>query len=102
MTIFLKAYRYILDIDSVVHFVQNTYHVQNEVMNMILDKPFSIFEIVESFERFLNMKAKYHTIEKGDFFEVDNSKFKKSLSSKEELNGYIDVLYLDMIIKKYY
>ena len=102
INIFIKAYRYILDIDSVVYFIQKTYHIQNETIDMIQDKPFTIFEIVESFERCLNLKAKYHTVNKGDYFKVDNSKFKKSLLNQEELDRYSNISYLDTIIKKYY
>jgi len=102
MTIFIKAYRYILDIDSVVYFIQKTYHIQNETIDIVQDKPFTIFEIVESFERCLNLKAKYHTVNKGDYFKVDNSKFKKSLLNQKELDRYSNISYLDTIIKKYY
>lgn len=102
MTIYAKSYRYILDIDSVVYFIQKTYHIQNETVDIIQDKPFTIFEIVESFERCLNLKAKYHTVNKGDYFKVDNSKFKKVLLSQEELDRYSNISYLDTIIKRYY
>jgi len=102
MTIYLKSYRYILDVHSVVYFVNQTLHIQNKTINLVADKAFSILEILQLFEKYLNKKAKFIRVDKGDYFEVDNTEFKDSLLDKNELTIYSNYKYIEDTIRKYY
>ena len=102
MTIYLKSYRYILDVHSVVYFVNQTLHIQNKTINLVADKAFSILEILQLFEKYLSKKAKFIRVDKGDYFEVDNTEFKDSLLDKNELTIYSNYKYIEDTIRKYY
>lgn len=102
MEILVDSFRYIIDVEDVVHFVVNTRHVNNNIINLVFDQPCNIMDLINVFEKVLQIKSVYTKHKGGDFFQVDNNELKISLSNPKILPEYSSNEYLKKVIKKYY
>lgn len=101
MEIYNKSYRYVIGVDDIVEFVFKTIGVNNKIINLVFNRAFNIMEIIQCFENNLNTLAKYNSIDKGAFFEVENNVISQFFS--EDILAYYGATdYLNSIIKKYY
>ncbi len=100
-TIWENAKRNILDISDVRLLILKILCNQNltsRLINIANRNYYSVFEIVQTFERLLNLKMDVNYLNKGTAYEID-------ISSIEEIIDELEIdfdNYLERVIRKYY
>lgn len=102
MNIYVESYRYVMDVEDVVWFVNQTLDVNKKTINLVFNDPCNILEIIKAYEKVLNVDAQYDKHTGGDFFRVDNSILKENISKPDILDEYSKITYIEALIKKYY
>jgi len=102
MNIYVESYRYVMDVEDVVGFVNKTLHVNKQTINLVFNEPYNILEIIKAYEKVLIVDARYDEHNGGDFFRVDNSILKENISEPDVLDEYTKITYIQNLIKKYY
>jgi nucleoside-diphosphate-sugar epimerase len=101
-TIWNKASRNIIGIDDMFDLVN--YFLQenkksNSVINIANPENYSVPFIIDTIEKHLQKKGRYHEVERGGNYDIDVSIIKPVI---DQLNIQFPGNYLDLLLKKYY
>jgi hypothetical protein len=102
MNIYIDSYRYLIDVQDVLCYIEKTAKTNNDVINLVFDKPFNIVNIIQCFEKIIKIKANYRKHPGGKYFKVDNSIFKNIIHDSIDLSHYSEDKYITRMIKNYY
>lgn len=102
INVFSKACRSILDVEDLAFIVNEIIKLnmfKNEAINIYLSPNTHILEIISVLEKSMGIEANKNIIDKGNCYEIDNTKLETFLS---QINYQIEENYIFKTINKYY
>ncbi|TYA56644.1 NAD-dependent epimerase/dehydratase family protein [Formosa maritima] len=97
------AERNLIDKDDLKLIVENLIKsdVRNQTINVAFRESFLVSDIIKQIELFLNKKARFQVVEKGNSLKIDTTKISDSLDKIESIKG-TGLQYIFNLLEKYY